>query len=422
MAAKAFTRIRRAYVEVAARANVPAMLIDHRSEPPRTADLAVVGGGIVGAATAFHAARAGLEVVILERRPALASLTTAAAAGGFRLQLDDEEEYRLIRESVELFLSFEEATGQRQFDPRVRLQGYVWLTTSDEGAQRQRRLVEAQRGWGLDDVELLTGDEVRKQLPFVGEDVIQARLRRADGLLDPRGLSLGLAAGASSPVVTRCDVTGFGVRGGRLVSVETSLGLVSTPAAVIAGGPLSGIVAASAGVDLPIETVRRQKLVMPEVPEVPPDAPMVIDDDTGAHWRPALRGAFLLFTDPTTPPSPPAEEVPTDSALAFQLLDPASPQAVARVSPFWRAVWERDDAQWMLQAGQYTMTPDRRPLIGPTAIDGLYVNTGYSGRGVMGGPAGSRHLIDLVTGKLRPEENPFRLDRDFTERPRLDPL
>jgi sarcosine oxidase subunit beta len=217
-------------------------------------------------------------------------------------------------------------------------------------------------------------------------------------------------------------VTGFRIRGGRLEAVETPLGAVSTPAAVIAGGPLSGPVASSAGLELPIETVRRQKLVMPEVPQVPEDAPMVIDDDTGAHWRPALRGAFLLFTDPTTPPGPPTDEVPTDSSLAFQLLDPESPQAVARVSPFWRAVWERGNAPWILQAGQYTMTPDRRPLIGPTAIDGLYVNTGYSGRGIMGGPAGSRHLIDLVAGKTRPEDNPFSLDRPFAERPRLDPL
>ena len=200
------------------------------------------------------------------------------------------------------------------------------------------------------------------------------------------------------------------------------MGTISTPAAVIAGGPLSGVVAAAADIELPIETVRRQKLVMPEVPEVPADAPMVIDDDTGAHWRPALAGAFLLFTDPTTPPGPPAEEVPTDSGFAFQLLDPESPQAVARITPFWREVWERGSAPWMLQAGQYTMTPDRRPLIGPTAIEGFYVNTGYSGRGVMGGPAGSRHLVDVVTGKIAPQDNPFRLDREFAKRPRLDPL
>jgi sarcosine oxidase, subunit beta len=141
--------------------------IRYRSEPPATADLVVVGGGIVGAATAFHAARAGVDAVIVERRPMLASLTTAAAAGGFRLQLDDEEEYRLIRESVELFLSFEEATGQREYDAQVRPQGYLWATTAEEGAARQRGLVEAQRGWGLGDVELLDGDQARKEFPFL---------------------------------------------------------------------------------------------------------------------------------------------------------------------------------------------------------------------------------------------------------------
>jgi sarcosine oxidase subunit beta len=76
----------------------------------------------------------------------------------------------------------------------------------------------------------------------------------------------------------------------------------------------------------------------------------------------------------------------------------------------------------MVQSGQYTMTRDRRPLLGSTPIEGLYVNTGYSGRGVMAGPAGSRHLIDVLTGKIRPQDNPYRLDRPFGHRPHLDPL
>src|SRR6266540_806791 len=178
---------------------------------PRTAELVVIGGGIVGAATAFHAARAGLRPLVLERRPALCSLTTAVAAGGFRLQLETREQLELVRESAELFLHFAEATGQRGYDPAVRQQGYLWLTTTAEGAERQRRLVERQRAWGVGDVDLLDGDEARL-----------------------------------------------------------------------------------AGVALPVTAVRRQKLVMPEVPQVPADAPMTIDDDTGVHWRPAFRGASLL--------------------------------------------------------------------------------------------------------------------------------
>src|SRR6266568_9300866 len=92
---------------------------------PRTAELVVIGGGVVGAATAFHAARAGLRPVLLERRPALCTLTTAVAAGGFRLQQDDEEDLALVRESVELFLNFAEVTGQREHDPAVQQPGYL---------------------------------------------------------------------------------------------------------------------------------------------------------------------------------------------------------------------------------------------------------------------------------------------------------
>jgi sarcosine oxidase subunit beta len=143
---------------------------------------------------------------------------------------------------------------------------------------------------------------------------------------------------------------------------------------------------------------------------------MTIDEENGAHWRPALRGAYVLFTDPTTPPTTPTENVPTENAFAFSLLDPSSPVAVARVTPFWSAVWKENGVNWLLQAGQYTMTPDHRPLIGPSGVDGLWINTGYSGHGVMGSPAGSRLLVDLLTGARPLADNPFRLDRRFEHR------
>src|SRR5437879_3145471 len=160
------------------------MPIDYASELPGTADLVIVGGGIVGAATAFHASRAGLKPLVLEKRPALCTLTTAVAAGGFRLQLDSEEELRLIGESVELFLDFQEATGQRDHSAGVRQQGYLWLTTTEDGIERQRLLVEAQRSWGLDDIQLLSGDDARREFRYLDPSVRQARCREADGLID----------------------------------------------------------------------------------------------------------------------------------------------------------------------------------------------------------------------------------------------
>lgn len=372
---------------------------------------------MVGAATAFHAARARMQPLLIERRPALCTLTTPASTGAFRLQFDNEEELRLVRESVDLFLSFNQVTGQERYDLAIRQQGYLWCTTDEARALRQKRLVASQHAWGQTDVEILSGEEVRRRFPYVRDTVLQARFRAGDGFLDPKALTLGLAAASGAEIRTGCEITGFEISGGKLAAVLTGSGRIATERAVIACGPFSGLVAARAGVELPVRPVIRQKVVLPSLPEVPPDAPMTIDDDLGTHWRPALRGAYLLYTDPETPAGRPLDDVPTDHRFAFRLLDPASPVAAARITPFWERIWARGSAHWLLHAGQYTMTPDHRPLIGETEISGLWVNTGYSGHGIMGSPAGSRILVDCMTGTAR-DGNPFRLNRKFESRER----
>lgn len=378
--------------------------------PPR-ADFVVIGGGIIGAATAFFAARAGLRPLLIERRPALSSLTTAVATGGYRLQFDTPEELHLVRRSVALLAQFTDLTGQSGHHPHLRPQGYLWATTEAAMAVRQRALVAAQREWGLDDVELLAGDEARRRFPYLGEHVVQARFRAGDGFLDPQETARGFAASAAAPVVVGCAVTGFRVVGGKLVAVETTQGTVETSGAVIAGGPFSGMLARQAGVALPLTAVRRQKVILPDVSEVPPDAPMTIDEETGTHWRPAFGGAYLLRAEPEAPTLP-TEHVPADAAFAVRLLDPDSAAAAARITPFWRTVWTRD-AAWSVVAGQYTMTPDHRPLIGETAVTGLWVNTGYSGHGVMASAAGGELLAALLAGEHPPEAATFRPDRTF---------
>jgi sarcosine oxidase subunit beta len=194
---------------------------------------------------------------------------------------------------------------------------------------------------------------------------------------------------------------------------------------VLATGPFLARTAALAGVDIDLRPTRRQKLVMPQVPAVPPDAPMTIHEESAAHWRPWLGGAFLLCTEADTPPTEPSWNVPTGADFAFRLLDPDSPTAVARVAPFWRDVWERGSS-WVLQAGQYEYTPDHRPYIGATEVRGLWLNGGYSGHGIMGSAGGSRLLADLIAGRdtapawgIRATGvggNPFRPDRSMPER------
>ena len=159
---------------------------------------------------------------------------------------------------------------------------------------------------------------------------------------------------------------------------------------MIAAGPLSGAVAELAGVRLPVEPLRRQRVVLWDAPAVPQDAPMTIDEDTTSHWRPVgPAGAYLLYPDPGEQPAPPLDQVPPDPSLADRLLDPRSPVSLAHTAPFWGDVWD-GGGQWAVQAGQYTMTPDQRPLLGESELPGLWVNTGYNGHGVMCGAGWQR--------------------------------
>ena len=399
--------------------------------PPATADVAIIGGGVIGCASAFFAARAGLRVVVLERRAALGTLTTPASTGAFRLQFDNPEEIAMVREGVELFDAFAERTGLEGWDLGVRHAGYLFCSLTDATVERSRRLVERQRGWGLTDVELLSGEEARDRWPWLSPEVRGARYRAGDGWLDVKRLTAGFAtaasaaeripdavAGGGATFVTHAGVTCIGVRDGRVRGLTTTRGDIAADRVVIAAGPFLAHVAALAGVELELRPTRRQKLVMPELSMVPPDAPMTIDEETAAHWRPAMRGCLALFTDPEAPPSEPHDPVPVDHAWAFGLLDPTSDHALARVAPFWRDAWAggASSVHWFLQAGQYEVTPDRRPYLGPVGPEGLFVNGGYSGHGIMAGVAGSRMVTDLLTGSADATSNPLRPDRPMDDR------
>jgi sarcosine oxidase subunit beta len=391
-------------------------------------DVAIVGGGIIGCATAFFASRAGLRSVVVERRAAAATLTTPASTGAFRLQFDNPQEIGLARESVDLFDHFGERTGLDDWDLGLRHGGYLFCSLTDATLDRSRRLVERQRDWGLDDVELLSGDEARARWPWLAPEIRGARYRAGDGWLDAKRLAIGYmtaatdarritqaAPGGGAVLWPGTDVTGMltGPGGSRVSGLRTTRGDISAGAVVVAAGPFSGIVAELAGLGIEIRPTVRQKLVVPELAAVPPDAPMTIDEETAAHWRPALAGCVALHTDATTPGGEPLDPVPIDHDWAFGLLDPASDHALARVAPFWGEAWNAGAPafQWFLQAGQYEVTPDRRPYLGPAGPDGLFLNAGYSGHGIMAGTAGSRMAVDSIVGTPDPALESFRADR-----------
>src|SRR5689334_5216411 len=247
---------------------------------PPTADVVIIGGGIVGAATAFFACRAGLRVVLLEKRPALCTLTTPASTGAFRLQFDNPEEIALVREGIDLFEHFAEVAELPGFDIGIKRQGYLFCATSDAGVQHQQHFVEALHGWGVTDVELLSGDEARYRFPYLSPEIVQARFRPNDGWLDPKRLTFGYARASGAAICLEAPATGFVLRGDRVTGVRTPKGTITCEHVVVAAGPFSGPVAAMAGLQLDLRPTIRHKLVIPELPDLPADGPMTIHEET----------------------------------------------------------------------------------------------------------------------------------------------
>ena len=367
---------------------------------PRTADVVVIGGGIVGCATAFFLSQSGRSPVLLERADALATATTAASAHCIRAQFDDPVNIAMMRESLDIFADFPGYLGLPAADADIGLtrQGYLFASTNPAQIASFADRVARQRRMGLTDGELIDGEEARRRFPFLSPEIVAATFRAGDGWLDGRRAAALFAQASGAPVHLGVTVKEIEQTSGRVTGVLTDSGRIATETVVLATGPFAGELAGEA---LPISLLRRNRVIVAASPVIPAYAPLVIDADTGAHWRPHLGGALLAWGQPEAPSAPVFPVAPDPGFPDLVLRDP---RGVGRLSPFWEALAATLTPDTIdLAAGQYTMTPDHKPLIGPASeTAGLWLHTGYSGHGIMGSPSGARLLADLMAGGAEP--------------------
>jgi glycine/D-amino acid oxidase-like deaminating enzyme len=374
---------------------------------PNTADVVVVGGGIVGVASAFWLSRSGLDTVLVEMRDGLSTLTTPNSIECFRAQFTEPPMAALAVPSIEVFENFAEVIGIPGYDISIRHQGYLFLTDDPQMVGSLRNAVDKHHSLGVTDSEFLTGGEVLSRFPYISDRVVAATFRHRDGWLSSHEATQGFAKGSSARFLLNTRVTAIGVDGHGVTSVETTRGPISTRTVVNAAGPFARVVGRMAGVDLPLEPVRRQKVFVSPKPQIPQDAPLTIDLVRDCYWRPETGGAYIAWVDPDEPVGGPAEELPTDWDYPAIVLD-----KLVHLTPFWEEIaQDLKGGDLHPSAGQYVYTPDEQPLIGQLPeVPGFYVNCGYWA-GVMLSPEAGRRVAALVTGAMNPEDNPLRPTR-----------
>ena len=351
---------------------------------PKTADIIVIGGGVIGASTAYHLAKRGVKnALLLEKEEFFGQGATGRCAGGVRYQFATEVNIRLSQVSLPMLENLHQETGQ---PADYRQCGYLIFTTREEDVAVFRRNIELQNKLGVM-TEWLDGDEVRRRLPMMNlDDVIGVTYHAKDGLADPNSVVMAyIGAGSRLGVtgLTGVEVMGLNVEGGKVRGVITLAGMVSAPVVVNAAGPWAGVIGEMAGVHIPITPIRRQMLTTTPLPDIPKDFPFVIDFPQSLYFH--REGNGLL-----TGRSNPDEKLGFDQNVDLDWELTALEGAIARLPLLEKAGLA---SHW---AGLYEVTPDAHPIFGRTPVEGFYVVGGFSGHGFMHGPVSGVLMSEFI--------------------------
>jgi sarcosine oxidase, subunit beta len=366
------------------RQNSDGPVLTRGSEIPRSADVVIVGAGIIGASIAFHlAARGATDVVVLER-DGIASGATAKATGGIRQQFSSEADIRLSRESVRFFEAFEDRVG---LPFHFRQNGYLFLIANDEQLRIFTRNAELQNHLDVP-TEIITPDEIRRRHPMIEIDgLVGASFCPTDGSGSPADATYAFARRArdsGATILEGVTVTGIVTNRGRVEAVKTTSGTITTGTVVNAAGPWAALIGEMAGLALPVSPRPRQVFSVSPVEGLGPDFPFTIDMGSGVYVHQEPGSILLGGGDRETESS---FEPVVDWSRFEGLVD-----AVTRRVPALADA--RSVSAW---SGLREMTPDDHAILGPVPdLAGYWNAVGFSGHGFMHAPAIGRIMAEWL--------------------------
>ncbi len=356
----------------------------------RTAEVAIIGGGIVGSSIAYHLTAAGCKnVLVIDRESSQGKGSTGKSMGGVRAQFSTPVNIQMSLYSIPFYAAFDQTLG---YPCGYRAQGYLFCATNNNEQHMAylRTNHERQVGLGLKTARLISAADIRGMFPQLrSDDIVGGAFCSTDGFVDPYSAMNGFTAWASehgAELWKNTEVTGIQRDAQGIAGVETTRDPVSTRKVVNCAGAWAASIAEMVGIDLPVEPLRRMLVPTEPFDQFPHTAPMIIDMSNGFHFRPEALGFLLAWNDPEETPG---FKIDFDPAFVEKILT----RAAGRV-PIFENLAVNPKRAW---AGLYEMTPDHHPILGPVPeVPGFFLANGFSGHGVMHAPATGKILSDLI--------------------------
>jgi sarcosine oxidase subunit beta len=372
----------------------------------QTTEILVIGAGVIGNSIAYHLARQGRRVLVVDRTDICAEPSaSSASAGGIRRQGRHAAEVQLAIESIARWPML---GAELDADLHYRSGGNLLLAENDSEAERLARFVRAQNKKGFTDVRLVDRIEVHQLVPGVGSQVVAGSCSPADGQADSVSTTRAFAAaaeryGATYWLRTECDA--ILARESRVIGARTSRGDVEAETVILAAGALSNRIAATVGISLPIHVEALQMIRSTAAP-TGSLVPVVSAIRRTLSLKQSHDGTFLLGG------GWPGDII--DDAPRYRLRPASLEGNWSEACAILPAVaGQRVQHAW---CGLEAMSADNIPFVGGfREMRGLIVATGFSGHGFAIAPAIGRALADQLAGKPVPELDGLRPDRTVSE-------
>jgi len=348
-----------------------------------TADVVVIGGGIIGVGIAYHLAAQKAGKIVLLEKGQLGEGSTSRCVGGIRLQFSTEINIRFSLESLKTFEHFEEEFG---VNPEFRRIGYLFLATTPQEAEVFEAGVALQRKFGIP-VELLLPGEMKRRWPYLKTDDLRCgTFCPRDGYAGPNEVLTGFAKGArrlGAKIHEMTEALGILSSGDRVMGVKTREGEIHSPVVVNAAGPYAAAIGEMVGVKIPVKPIRRQVFVTAPFRLTDRPIPLTIDFHRGWYFRKEVDG-FLL--------SGPLDDEPSFTlSVDYDAMAQAAENATVRVPALEKACIARG---W---AGLYEISPDHHAILGRVpGVEGFILANGFSGHGFQHSPAVGKVISELI--------------------------